>query len=93
MTAAPLWKGTIRCRCPSPEAAHRLSQALGPEAVREVPRARIRIETGPPDEVRIILSARDTGAMRAALQTYLGWLKLSEATEAVAGLPGSDAEA
>jgi tRNA threonylcarbamoyladenosine modification (KEOPS) complex Pcc1 subunit len=90
MTAPPAWSGTIVCRCPTPQMAERLARSLGPEAVREVPRTRARIETGAPGEVRIVLSARDTGAMRAAMQTYLGWLRLAEATEAVASIPSLD---
>ena len=90
MTAASGWTGTITCRCPSPEMADRLAKSLAPEVVREVPRARAQIEHGPPGEIRVRITARDTGALRAAVQTYLGWLRLAEATEAVASLPGAD---
>jgi tRNA threonylcarbamoyladenosine modification (KEOPS) complex Pcc1 subunit len=90
VTASPTWTGTIVCRCPTPEMAERLARSLGPEAVREVPRARAEVQRGAEGEVRILLSARDTGALRAAVQTYLGWLRLAEATEAVASLPDDD---
>lgn len=87
MTSPPAWSGLIACRCPTPEMADRLARSLAPEVVREVPRARAEIERGAPGEVRVRIVARDTGALRAALQTYLGWLRLAEATEAVASLP------
>ncbi len=70
--------------------ADRLAQSLAPEVVREVPRARAEIERGAPGEIRVLITARDTGALRAAVQTYLGWLRLAEATEAVASLPDDD---
>ncbi len=92
MTTAPAWTGTITCRCPTPEMADRLARSLGPEVVREVPRARAQIERGPAGEVRVRIAARDTGALRAAVQTYLGWLRLAEATEIVASLPDGDDE-
>jgi len=90
VTGSAVWSGIIVCRCPTLEMADRLARSLGPEAVREVPRARAQIERGTATEVRIRLSARDTGALRAAVQTYLGWLRLAEATEAVASLPDDD---
>ena len=83
------WTGTITCRCPSAGMADRLARSLAPEVVREVPRARAEIERGEGGEIRVRITARDTGALRAALQTYLGWLKLAEATEAVASRAGA----
>ena len=53
------------------------------------PRPR-RDRAGRPREIRVLTTARDTGALRAAVQTYLGWLRLAEATEAVASLPDDD---
>ena len=82
--AAP-WQGTILLRRPNPESARRLFRALGPEASREVPRARVRISVPEPTVVRIQIEARDTGGLRAALNTYLGWMALAERTEALAG--------
>jgi tRNA threonylcarbamoyladenosine modification (KEOPS) complex Pcc1 subunit len=85
MTMASSWSGTILLRCSPPGSARRLCRALQPEAAREVPRARARISLAATGQVRIELTARDTGALRAALNTYLGWVALAQRTEAVAG--------
>lgn len=78
------WKARITIPRPTPAAAERLLRALGPEASREVPRARSRLERPDPRTVTIDVEARDTGALRAALNTFLGWVQLEVATEAVA---------
>jgi tRNA threonylcarbamoyladenosine modification (KEOPS) complex Pcc1 subunit len=78
------WTATLTVRRREPAAAARLYAALLPEAAREVPRARARVEHPSPNEVRIALTARDTGALRAAFNTYLGWIALADRTE-VAG--------
>jgi tRNA threonylcarbamoyladenosine modification (KEOPS) complex Pcc1 subunit len=39
--------------------------------------------------VELRISARDTGALRAALNTYLGWVELNAATESVLYRPES----
>jgi tRNA threonylcarbamoyladenosine modification (KEOPS) complex Pcc1 subunit len=84
MPAAAVWTGTIEIRAPSHERAEWLFRALGPEAEREVPRSRATLLRPQPDLVRIEIGARDTGALRAALNTYLGWIDLAEATLAAA---------
>jgi tRNA threonylcarbamoyladenosine modification (KEOPS) complex Pcc1 subunit len=81
VTAPTDWEATIDLRRESPEAAHRLARALAPESSREVPRAAARVERPEPTVVRLVVSARDTGALRAALNTYLGWMQLATATE------------
>ena len=51
--------------------------ALRPEVGREIPRTRVSIVPG---EREIILSidASDIGALRAALNSYLRWIRISE---------------
>ncbi|MCI4372732.1 MAG: CTAG/PCC1 family protein [Thermoplasmata archaeon] len=85
MTAPePGWTAVISVRLPRSELATWLEQALSPEAAREVPRAHAEIRRGSPDSVEIALTARDTGAVRAAMNTYLGWVHLALATVAPA---------
>ncbi len=76
----PAWRGTIVCRTDDPSAAGWLVDALGPEAAREVPRARARVKLRGPMEVVVEIEAQDTGPARAALNTYLGWIHLTLAT-------------
>jgi tRNA threonylcarbamoyladenosine modification (KEOPS) complex Pcc1 subunit len=80
------WSASIEVRCASPEAAQRLYRVLAPESAREVPRTQVRLHPPKDDQVRLDLDAHDTGALRAAVQTYLGWVQLTEATTR-AGLP------
>ncbi|MHB1435589.1 MAG: KEOPS complex subunit Pcc1 [Thermoplasmata archaeon] len=86
MTATD-WTVTIQVRCPRPEHAGWIARALAPEAAREVPRT--RTELGRPDPDRLVLEivARDSGAARAALNTYLGWIQLAERSLGVALAP------
>jgi tRNA threonylcarbamoyladenosine modification (KEOPS) complex Pcc1 subunit len=79
--ADPVWNATVSVRAGSPELARALEHALRPEASREVPRARaeLRPATGPRLELEI--GAADSGAMRAALNTYLGWIHLATTVE------------
>ncbi len=85
MTSSAAWRAELTIRRPDGAAADRLVAALAPEAAREVPRARSEILRPTPESVRLRIEAKDTGALRAALNTYLGWVDLAEATEAVAG--------
>jgi tRNA threonylcarbamoyladenosine modification (KEOPS) complex Pcc1 subunit len=87
MIAPGGWDAVLEVDCGSAPAAIRLYRVLAPEAAREVPRA--RAELGPPVEDRVELRVwtRDTGALRAAVQTYLGWVQLEAAAER-AGAPG-----
>ncbi|HKS59978.1 MAG TPA: KEOPS complex subunit Pcc1 [Thermoplasmata archaeon] len=75
------WTARVLIRAESGGAAERLAGALGPEAAREVPRAGAIVERPKPEIVRLRIRARDTGALRAALNTYLGWVALAAATE------------
>ncbi len=77
--AASRWTATVRLRTGRAEVARWLAQALAPEAAREVPRARTTVRRTGAD-VELQVSASDAGAMRAALNTYLGWVALSLAT-------------
>jgi tRNA threonylcarbamoyladenosine modification (KEOPS) complex Pcc1 subunit len=74
------WTATVRVHAPSEHVAQMLELALRPEADREVPRARGQLSRPHPNEVALAVTARDGGAMRAALNTYLGWVSLSVAT-------------
>jgi tRNA threonylcarbamoyladenosine modification (KEOPS) complex Pcc1 subunit len=81
------WAVTISVRTRDPRVAGWLERALGPEVTREVPRARATLARPAPDRLDIVLAARDTGAVRAALNTYLGWVHLALATLPPAGRP------
>jgi tRNA threonylcarbamoyladenosine modification (KEOPS) complex Pcc1 subunit len=82
------WSATVAVRTGNPRLVGWVERTLRPEAAREVPRASADIRTGPPDTVVISISARDSGALRAALNTYLGWVHLSLATARAAASPG-----
>lgn len=73
----PAWTVTISVRTPTAELAGWLEQALLPEASREVPRAHAEVHRPAPTRVEIRIRARDTGSVRAALNTYLGWVHLA----------------
>jgi tRNA threonylcarbamoyladenosine modification (KEOPS) complex Pcc1 subunit len=83
MNAPGAWRATLTVRRASEAEAERLFATLFPEAAREVPRARAILERPDPKSVRIRVTARDTGALRAAFNTYLGWIALAERTESV----------
>jgi tRNA threonylcarbamoyladenosine modification (KEOPS) complex Pcc1 subunit len=74
------WTATLRVRIGDAGVARMLERALRPESEREVPRARSQLSLASPDCVELMIEARDTGAMRAALNTYLSWVGLSLAT-------------
>ncbi|MCI4337067.1 MAG: hypothetical protein L3K17_07760 [Thermoplasmata archaeon] len=82
MTAGP-WSARLRAHRGDQESAVRLHRALAPEAEREVPRAHCTLTLSPDGNVLLDIRTRDTGALRAALNTYLGWIDLAEATERV----------
>ena len=90
MTADPRpWEATIRVRSRPADVAGWLVAALAPEAAREVPRAGASITESPPDGLSIVVSAADAGAMRAALNTYLGWVDLAARTARGAAPPAA----
>lgn len=74
------WSATVAVRVRRSEVADWLARALGPEAVREVPRASARVHRVADATVELAMEARDAGALRAALNTYLGWVQLALAT-------------
>ena len=75
----PPWAATVRLATGRVELARWLEKALSPEAAREVPRARTTVRRSKASVV-LRVEASDAGAMRAALNTYLGWIALSLAT-------------
>lgn len=81
MTDLGPWEADLEVRCGSTATAQRLYRVLAPEAAREVPRARAELEPPIADRLLLRIFARDTGALRAAVQTYLGWVQLEAATE------------
>jgi len=50
---------------------------LSPEVGRELPRTETDIIRNG-DTVKITVSAKDASAMRAALNSYLGWIRITE---------------
>lgn len=74
------WEAVISVTTPRAAEAEWLASALAPEASREVPRAGATIGRGARGSVTISIAAADAGAMRAALNTYLGWVELCLAT-------------
>jgi len=81
MTEPPWpWTASVSVRLPDPMVADWLEHALRPEASREVPRAHAELSRGPGSTLVLSITAHDSGAMRAALNTYLGWVHLSLAT-------------
>jgi tRNA threonylcarbamoyladenosine modification (KEOPS) complex Pcc1 subunit len=86
------WSATVAVRTRTPQLVGWIERALRPEVAREVPRASAEVRTGPPDTVVITISARDSGALRAALNTYLGWVHLSLATARAAATSSGSGE-
>ena len=84
-TAASSWTALIRVRRADPTSAAHLERALRPEAAREVPRSRATLSRTDARTVSLEVEAEDAGALRAALNAYLGWIRLALETERVAG--------
>lgn len=78
------WQATIELHRRSAPGVERLELALRPEAAREVPRSRSTLRRAGELSLTIEIEAADTGALRAALNTYLGWIGLALAAERVA---------
>jgi tRNA threonylcarbamoyladenosine modification (KEOPS) complex Pcc1 subunit len=81
----PDWTATIRVRVRDQELGTWVERSLRPEAAHEVPRARTEVRPVGPGRLEVAINARDCGALRAALNTYLGWIHLSLATARAAG--------
>jgi len=47
-------------------------EALRPETGRDVPKARVALRSAP-DRLTLTIDADDTGALRAAVNSYLRW--------------------
>ena len=60
-------------------AANVVARSLHPETQREIPRSEVKIKE---DEtsVCIEITANDTSSLRAALNSYLRWMKITEDT-------------
>ncbi|MFQ6128763.1 MAG: KEOPS complex subunit Pcc1 [Thermoplasmata archaeon] len=54
-----------------------IGKSLLPETSKEIPRARVKLESGK-DALDIIIEADDTGALRATVNAYLRWAAVSE---------------
>ncbi len=80
MSSVRTWTASVRVRPPAERTGRWLSRALAPEAAREVPRAKASVRELEDGAVEIEVEAADAGAMRAALNTYLGWVHLALAT-------------
>ncbi len=80
MTAATPWTVTITVRAEPPVTLEWLRRALAPELAREVPRSSASLSAPDLHTVRIEVHARDTGAARAATNTFLGWVHLAGET-------------
>ncbi|WP_026068909.1 KEOPS complex subunit Pcc1 [Methanomassiliicoccus luminyensis] len=67
-------RATLRLATPHAQAVW---GALCPEVGREIPRTRVRMDR---DDGGIVLrvEASDLGALRAALNSYLRWIRISE---------------
>ena len=94
MTDPPFpWTATVRVSLPQSSVADWVEQALRPEASREVPRAHADLRRASDTALELSIGAKDSGAMRAALNTYLGWIHLSLATARAAERPVERADA
>ncbi|MGD0588465.1 MAG: KEOPS complex subunit Pcc1 [Thermoplasmata archaeon] len=82
------WTASITVRSQTPSVLDWIERALGPEATREVPRAHAELGRAAGNALELTITARDSGAMRAALNTYLGWIHLSLATARAADRSG-----
>ena len=78
------WVAQIQVHLSNANGAERLARTLMPEATREVPRARTSVIRIGETSVEIRLFARDTSSLRAAVNTFLGWVELVAHTEKVA---------
>ena len=78
------WTARITVRRPDAGSAERIERALAPEASREVPRSHARMSRPSEREIALDVDADDTGALRAALNAYLGWVRLAFEAEEIA---------
>ena len=88
VSAGP-WTARLAVRLDTPRLADWLERALRPEASREVPRTRAEVLRTGESAIEVAITARDVGALRAALNTYLGWIHLSLETARTAAASGT----
>lgn len=74
------WKIAIRVGPATPTTVSWLRRALAPGLEREVPRTFASISAPAEDLLCLDVRTRDTGAARAALNTYLGSIHLAAET-------------
>ena len=86
--SAPRWSAQFRVTLDDPEAAERLLAVLGPEASRDVPKASVGLARPSPNTVAIDVRTSEVGALRAAANTYLGWVDLAVGAASVARRAG-----
>jgi tRNA threonylcarbamoyladenosine modification (KEOPS) complex Pcc1 subunit len=86
--SGPRWSARFTVACRSDVSAEHLLAALGPEAAREVPKTSAVLARPAPAVVEISVAAPDAGSLRAAANTYLGWVDLAGSAEAVARRAG-----
>ena len=67
---------SARLRVDSPDAGA-IESSLRPESERELPRTHVEISRSD-DVVTVSIDAKDTTAMRAALNSYLGCIRITE---------------
>lgn len=67
---------SARLRIDSPDAGA-IASALGPEAGRELPRTRVAVSLSGGSAL-VSIDADDTTAMRAALNSYLGCIRITQ---------------
>jgi KEOPS complex subunit Pcc1 len=65
-----------------------VAQSLHPETARTIPRTQVDIKEIA-DKILISVQASDVSALRAALNSYLRWMKVSEDTYLETELKGS----
>lgn len=65
----------------SGESIERIRRALSVESNREIPRTKVEVRGGDALEIKIL--AEDLHALRAALNSYMRWLKLAMEVEEV----------
>lgn len=80
------WIARIRVRTPTARSAERLLLALTPESAREVPRTHTTIARAGPRAIELRIRTEATGALRAAVNTHLGWVQLVLSAERVGEL-------
>lgn len=56
-----------------------VARSLYPETRREIPRSEVKIKEDD-TSIYIEIAARDTNSLRAALNSYLRWMKITEDT-------------